>query len=609
MTKAYAQRRATARQQGTQKKQERKPFGPRSLPEVQRESDATQASPVGSKYELTQPSPLQANLQRAIGEETADQVPQEAIAVQAKLTIGAPGDRHEQEADRVAREFVRRINAPAGPTESPKEQGKQGTIQRQPQIPVRVSRYVPPSGSAPAGGAMPAKPEFEAEVNSARGGGRQLDQAFRAKAEPVFGADFSGVRVHVDARSDALNRSIQAMAFTTGQDMFFRQGAYQPGTSGGQELLAHELTHVKQQGGGQQQQLNERDYGSKEAVGSRQVKTRVEDESVQRYHNAEETVKMEAVKDTEEDRWTMKSETEKKGQDAPNQKWGEFVKKEKLSEVSKENAEWIRAHAVARRFGGSNQDKNIGLWPKDIEDKWTEAEKKVAGDVDIETDKEYIVGWEEKGDYIVERKLVPPDVLQKLYIDPALKAIQEGFNKNNQTWLNSITKLEDRLNIKLDVSKLESALSNWEAEYKKKTKNNLTREFKEGVERIIASMTMKYDETQQGKNIKPSAVAKANVEPSEEIRLNENNTREQRPKSEPLAERNFKQTEKFDYETTIGLKANMLWQKIVGDDGNEADVFNTKKTKKLTKRQYSLENYELVLAATAGGVEVRAVEK
>ncbi|NER37034.1 MAG: DUF4157 domain-containing protein [Oscillatoria sp. SIO1A7] len=94
---------------------------------------------------------------------------------------------------------------------------------------------------------MPAKPEFEAEVNSARGGGRQLDQAFRAKAEPVFGADFSGVRVHADARSDALSRSIQAMAFTTGQDMFFRQGAYQPGTSGGQELLAHELTHVKQQ--------------------------------------------------------------------------------------------------------------------------------------------------------------------------------------------------------------------------------------------------------------------------------------------------------------------------------------------------------------------------
>jgi guanyl-specific ribonuclease Sa len=66
----------------------------------------------------------------------------------------------------------------------------------------------------------------------------------------AMGADFSGVKVHTDAQSDQLNKSIQAKAFTTGQDVFFRQGAYEPSSRGGQELIAHELTHVVQQNGG-----------------------------------------------------------------------------------------------------------------------------------------------------------------------------------------------------------------------------------------------------------------------------------------------------------------------------------------------------------------------
>lgn len=65
--------------------------------------------------------------------------------------------------------------------------------------------------------------------------------------EQAFCADFSGVKVHTDGQSDQLNQSIQARAFTTGQDVFFGQGEYNPGSRGGQELLAHELTHVVQQ--------------------------------------------------------------------------------------------------------------------------------------------------------------------------------------------------------------------------------------------------------------------------------------------------------------------------------------------------------------------------
>src|SRR5690242_6376868 len=69
----------------------------------------------------------------------------------------------------------------------------------------------------------------------------------RDKLETAFGSDFSGVRVHSDSRADVLNQSVQARAFTTGQDIFFRQGEYQPDSSGSNELLGHELTHVVQQ--------------------------------------------------------------------------------------------------------------------------------------------------------------------------------------------------------------------------------------------------------------------------------------------------------------------------------------------------------------------------
>lgn len=76
-----------------------------------------------------------------------------------------------------------------------------------------------------------------------------LPDEVRSFMEPRFGADFSGVKVHTDAQADQLNRSVQARAFTTGQDVFFRQGEYNPASRGGQELIAHELTHVVQQNG------------------------------------------------------------------------------------------------------------------------------------------------------------------------------------------------------------------------------------------------------------------------------------------------------------------------------------------------------------------------
>jgi hypothetical protein len=89
------------------------------------------------------------------------------------------------------------------------------------------------------------------QINQQRGGGQAIDTGVQTRMADATGHDFSGVKVHTDSDSNALNEQLGAKAFTTGQDIFFRSGAYNPGSSGGQELLAHELTHVVQQGTGQ----------------------------------------------------------------------------------------------------------------------------------------------------------------------------------------------------------------------------------------------------------------------------------------------------------------------------------------------------------------------
>jgi hypothetical protein len=100
-------------------------------------------------------------------------------------------------------------------------------------------------------GEMAATPNLETSIQGARGSGQPLDENIRQPMEKAFGGvDFSQVKVHNDAVSDQLNQSIQARAFTTGQDLFFRGGEYNPSSRGGQELIAHELTHVVQQVGG-----------------------------------------------------------------------------------------------------------------------------------------------------------------------------------------------------------------------------------------------------------------------------------------------------------------------------------------------------------------------
>jgi Domain of unknown function (DUF4157) len=80
------------------------------------------------------------------------------------------------------------------------------------------------------------------------GSGRPLPMGVRRYMEPRFGADFGGVRIHTDDRAAQLNRQLGARAFASGQAIAFGRGEFQPATSAGRELIAHELTHTIQQG-------------------------------------------------------------------------------------------------------------------------------------------------------------------------------------------------------------------------------------------------------------------------------------------------------------------------------------------------------------------------
>jgi hypothetical protein len=82
------------------------------------------------------------------------------------------------------------------------------------------------------------------------GSGRSLDSATQDAMGASFNHDFSGVRVHDDSAAHQASKELNARAFTTGRDIYFSQGAYNPVSDSGRKLLAHELTHVVQQSEG-----------------------------------------------------------------------------------------------------------------------------------------------------------------------------------------------------------------------------------------------------------------------------------------------------------------------------------------------------------------------
>ena len=107
----------------------------------------------------------------------------------------------------------------------------------------KVLRKAAPARTQWSPGVGPGAPELSAP-------GGPLPDGIRSHFEQRFDHDFSRVQVHTDARADASARAFDAAAFTSGHDIVFRRGKYDPGTTAGSKLLAHELTHVVQQDAG-----------------------------------------------------------------------------------------------------------------------------------------------------------------------------------------------------------------------------------------------------------------------------------------------------------------------------------------------------------------------
>ena len=174
---------------------------------------------------------------------------QPSLFIQAKLSVGPADDKYEEEADNVASK-VMRMSDPVQRQEEEELQAKPDFLQRQPMEeeeeelqPKRLDIQ-----RAGAGDGFDVGGDVEENIRSMKGSGQPLPDETRGFFESRMGRDFSGVKIHDNSQSDSLNQSIQARAFTTGSDIFLKQGEYNPSSSGGKELLAHELTHVVQQG-------------------------------------------------------------------------------------------------------------------------------------------------------------------------------------------------------------------------------------------------------------------------------------------------------------------------------------------------------------------------
>lgn len=92
------------------------------------------------------------------------------------------------------------------------------------------------------------QPGLETRLNSSKGSGAPLPETVKAEMETAFAADLSPVRIHTDPAAVEMSESLNAQAFTHGGDIYFNEGKYDPQGMEGKRLLAHEITHTRQQG-------------------------------------------------------------------------------------------------------------------------------------------------------------------------------------------------------------------------------------------------------------------------------------------------------------------------------------------------------------------------
>jgi len=234
-----------------------------------------------------------------------------AVDIQPKLTVGAVNDRYEQEADRVADQVVstqsvgmvsnrlssglvggttagsqsinpvteqrneqkqaareevqadvvqrqldgeeeETVQAKAAPAKKFEQEGKQLKYIVNPDNPIQEAQEEVQAKLAPQPSQSKSPVSILPMLKGTKGAGGALPVNVRNDMEARFSADFSDVRIHTDGAAAAMSGQINAQAFTHGRDIYFNEGQYDPGSTTGRRLLAHELTHTIQQGAASQ---------------------------------------------------------------------------------------------------------------------------------------------------------------------------------------------------------------------------------------------------------------------------------------------------------------------------------------------------------------------
>lgn len=240
---------------------------------------------------VKRPHPEWVGVQRSLGHRGWSQL------VQAKLRIGPVSDAFEREADRVAEHVVRMPDpgafAPAASAGAAGVQRKCAACREEEQVqrccsdagdrePELLQRQPEPEEEEelqtkriPAAGPLPTRvatgeedllrpklrtaaradrrssavtPKIQGEIGALRTQATPLPPAVRAYFEPRLGFDFGAVRFHAGGRAARTAHALNARAFTVGRDVVFGSGQYDPASTDGRRLLAHELAHVVQQG-------------------------------------------------------------------------------------------------------------------------------------------------------------------------------------------------------------------------------------------------------------------------------------------------------------------------------------------------------------------------
>lgn len=209
---------------------------------------------------------------------------------QAKLTVNEPGDKYEREADSVANAVVnsnagspslqqkeisgiqRLATAPVEDKLSTDEERmrRDKEIQTKPEVQRKcahceeeekqqgaVQRVEDPKKEMeeedmksvqrkPEGGSTASAP-VSSRIEQSGGNGNALPAKTQSEMQQAFGVNLDNVTIHTDAEAAALNKAVKAQAFTHGNDIYFNSGRFNPESTEGKFLLAHELTHVIQQ--------------------------------------------------------------------------------------------------------------------------------------------------------------------------------------------------------------------------------------------------------------------------------------------------------------------------------------------------------------------------